>query len=134
MTDLNSQRPTAEPSQAPRLTFSRALVRRIATYVRGFYAPPPSGTFSAPWNTCQMIAGMIEAQEHALIESTPLAASKASDAPLDKFHRYTITGEGASPGYFRLVEDPAGAWVTWAEVEARLRGSRPHPEGLKGSK
>lgn len=33
-------------------------------------------------------------------------------------HRYTITSEGASPGYFRLVEDPKGAWVTWAEVEA----------------
>lgn len=33
-----------------------------------------------------------------------------------KFHRYTITSEGASKGYFRLVEDPEGAWVTFAEV------------------
>lgn len=41
-------------------------------------------------------------------------------APLE-FHRYTITSEGASRGYFRLVEDPAGAWVTWAEVEAFLK-------------
>lgn len=41
------------------------------------------------------------------------------------FHRYTITGEGASPGYFRLVEDPAGAWVTWAEVEAHSPKASP---------
>ena len=38
---------------------------------------------------------------------------------LAKFHRYTITSEGASPGYFRLVEDNSGAWIAWAEV-ARL--------------
>lgn len=38
-------------------------------------------------------------------------------------HRYTITSEGASRGYFRLVEDPEGAWVTWAEVEAALASS-----------
>jgi len=37
-----------------------------------------------------------------------------------KIHRYTITSEGASLGYFRLVEDANGAWVTWAEVEALL--------------
>jgi hypothetical protein len=35
-----------------------------------------------------------------------------------KFTRYTITSEGASKGYFRLVEDPAGAWMTSAEVDA----------------
>ena len=38
----------------------------------------------------------------------------------DPLHRYTITGEGASPGYFRLVEDAKGAWVAWAEVKAHL--------------
>lgn len=32
--------------------------------------------------------------------------------------RYTITSEGASLGYFRLVEDPSGAWCQYAEVEA----------------
>ena len=36
-------------------------------------------------------------------------------------HRYTITGEGASPGYFRLVEDSQGAWMQSAEVLAALR-------------
>src|SRR5690242_1670774 len=36
-------------------------------------------------------------------------------------HRYTITSEGASLGDFRLVEDPEGAWVTWAEVDAASR-------------
>jgi hypothetical protein len=43
------------------------------------------------------------------------------------FHRYTITSEGASKGYFRLVEDPEGAWVTWAEVEAALAGQEEPP-------
>ena len=42
-----------------------------------------------------------------------------------QFHRYTITSEGASKGYFRLVEDPDGAWVTWAEVEANLLPTEP---------
>ncbi len=43
-----------------------------------------------------------------------------TDHRLREFHRYTITSEGASLGYFRLVEDPAGVWVTWAEVVAAL--------------
>jgi hypothetical protein len=46
-------------------------------------------------------------------------------ARLLALHRYTITSEGASRGYFRLVEDPSGAWVTWAEVEALLRDAAP---------
>ena len=55
----------------------------------------------------------------------PVLTPAHPPASLDvaKFHRYTITGEGASCGYFRLVEDPDGAWVTWAEVEAWLTAS-----------
>jgi hypothetical protein len=35
--------------------------------------------------------------------------------------RYTITGEGASPGCFRLVEDRKGAWMQAAGVDALLK-------------
>lgn len=41
-------------------------------------------------------------------------------ARLSALHRYTITSEGASPGYFRLVEDPDGCWVQWPEVAGLL--------------
>ena len=35
--------------------------------------------------------------------------------------RYTITGEGASPRCFRLVEDKHGAWMQTAEVDALIK-------------
>lgn len=41
-------------------------------------------------------------------------------ARLSALHRYTITSEGAPPGYFRLVEDPDGCWVQWPEVAGLL--------------
>jgi hypothetical protein len=72
----------ASPSSSPApLTFSRALVRRIAAYVRGFTVPPPSGVASSEWHYLQHVADMIEAQEHALIESTPLESPSSSPAP-----------------------------------------------------
>lgn len=56
----------------------------------------------------------------------PVPDPKAYPPVVPAFHRYTITSEGASLGYFRLVEDPAGAWVTFAEVEAALKpGAAP---------
>jgi hypothetical protein len=45
-----------------------------------------------------------------------LKLAEAADL-LQALHRYTITGDNATFGYFRLVEDKQGAWVTWAEVE-----------------
>lgn len=48
-------------------------------------------------------------------------ATPALFALIAKLHRYTITSEGTSKGYFRLVEDPEGAWVVWAEVEAVVK-------------
>ncbi len=39
---------------------------------------------------------------------------------LRELHRYTITGEGASKGYYRLVEDAEGAWMQAAEVKSAL--------------
>lgn len=53
------------------------------------------------------------------------------DKELAQLHRYTVTGEGTTRGYFRLVEDAEGAWLTFAEVEAfveRLRVSSRSPE------
>jgi hypothetical protein len=47
-------------------------------------------------------------------------APRAPQPERAKLHRYTITSEGASLGYFRLVEDPEGAWLQWPEVERLL--------------
>lgn len=57
--------------------------------------------------------------------ATLAAERDALNAALQGVTRYTITGEGASKGYFRLVEDKHGAWVTWAEVEALASLPRP---------
>lgn len=43
---------------------------------------------------------------------------------MDSIHRYTITSEGASPGYFRLVEDNKGVWVQYAELTAAILDAR----------
>lgn len=43
---------------------------------------------------------------------------------LEALHRYTVTSEAASPGYFRLVEDAHGVWVQWAEVQSVLAAHR----------
>jgi hypothetical protein len=45
-------------------------------------------------------------------------------------HRYTITSKGASLGYFRLVEDPQGAWVAWPEIDAALLRAEAPPPAL----
>lgn len=73
--------PSEAASSPPELTFSRALVRRVAAYVRGFYPPPPpqgEGFYPQEHATLQHVADMIEAQEHALISSTPFVGEAAS--------------------------------------------------------
>ncbi len=66
--------PPADTGEAaPQMTFSRALVRRVAAYVRGFIVPPPAFHLGpCDWRLLQHVADMIEAQEHALIQSTAL--------------------------------------------------------------
>lgn len=48
-----------------------------------------------------------------------------------KLTRYTITGDGASPGCFRLVEDKHGAWMQSAEVDVNLLALRAENTTLK---
>lgn len=64
-----------------------------------------------------------DTQVEALLTRIYEAQTQEREA-LRQLHRYTITSEGASLGYFRLVEDLAGAWVAWPELEAALAAPR----------
>ena len=72
--------------------------------------------------SCEAESAELSRVNAARLKLNDLRASRSSETA--NFHRYTITSEGASKGYFRLVEDSEGAWVTWAEVAAS-RSSAP---------
>lgn len=82
---------------------------------------------AADVHCCHCHSGFIFDKDHECPDPPDVQAMFDAHPEALEFHRYTITAEGASNGYFRLVEDSQGAWVTWAEVEAYLKRSAHGP-------